>query len=310
MRRRRGFSLVELMVVLAIISMLMAMLLPGLSVARRKARGAACLSNLRQIGMVMHDYRADNDDWIPAVLARGPVRPAEKGGTFGLIDTAYAQVVSSEEAYSFSHYCRDKGILTCPAMSGSTGVSYGRNGRVRVNRFRGIDNPSEIPVCFDGAKELGFTYADVDTRHIGSANFLYADGHVKSMACSPMAMYGSTLLPGAPEGCDFTISIRILTTRWDKVLISITEDDRQVAGATVTRDPMAIQGTIADLGLLFLDPTKRTYKLRMTIDSPGRWDSAWVFMKVNGGAWQWLGVVNRGAPVSTANITQILRNAM
>ncbi len=60
-----GFTLIELLVVIAILAILAALLLPSLASAREKGRRAACLSNLRQMGIAIHAYASDNDGKIP-----------------------------------------------------------------------------------------------------------------------------------------------------------------------------------------------------------------------------------------------------
>jgi prepilin-type N-terminal cleavage/methylation domain-containing protein len=61
MERKKGFTLVELLVVIAIIALLMAVLLPALNKAREQARRVVCASNLKQVGIAMTAYTADND---------------------------------------------------------------------------------------------------------------------------------------------------------------------------------------------------------------------------------------------------------
>jgi prepilin-type N-terminal cleavage/methylation domain-containing protein/prepilin-type processing-associated H-X9-DG protein len=63
--RRDGFTLIELLVVIAVLAILASMLLPALSSGQSAGRKAACLSNLRQIGIAIQSYAIDYDGKIP-----------------------------------------------------------------------------------------------------------------------------------------------------------------------------------------------------------------------------------------------------
>ena len=67
----RAFTLVELLVVIAIIAILAALLLPTLTNAKGAGKRAACLSNLRQIGIAIEMYAGEGDGKIPY----GPMAP-------------------------------------------------------------------------------------------------------------------------------------------------------------------------------------------------------------------------------------------
>lgn len=75
--KQHGFSLIELLVVMAILGLLAALLLPGVQASREAARMTRCQNNLHQLGVAFHHFRADDDSrelrglaskWINALL--------------------------------------------------------------------------------------------------------------------------------------------------------------------------------------------------------------------------------------------------
>ncbi len=70
----RGFTLVELLVVIGIISVLIAVLLPALSRTRKSANSVKCLASLRQIAHAGLMYTMESKGWLPAASARYPDR--------------------------------------------------------------------------------------------------------------------------------------------------------------------------------------------------------------------------------------------
>ena len=63
---RDGFTLVELLVVIAIIAILAALLMPALAQGKARGKSAGCLNNLRQIGLATQMYADENESYPPA----------------------------------------------------------------------------------------------------------------------------------------------------------------------------------------------------------------------------------------------------
>ncbi len=192
---KRAFTLLEVLVVVAIIALLAVILFPAFARARENARRASCQSNLKQIFLAHYQYKEDCDGvFAPAAYRNG----------------AGERVIWTQ---LFQPYAKSQQIFRCPSDADSLRQSFALNtfafadvenlppqpfgvhlGTLRFDATSelimacesgtGDDStsipdawkivPPSLPLSFEGdARPVG--------RHFERANVLFLDGHVKSL---------------------------------------------------------------------------------------------------------------------------------
>ena len=199
MRRMSGFTLVELLVAIAIISVLAALLLPVLSRARESAKRASCTNNLRQIGLAFELYLHEHKDTYPAaddpvstspfywlwmgrgwraVLAEYIPGDKENPGVFWCPSDPRSETAfeSTSYAYSMAFYHSPEQIDAMDNVS----YNYSSAFPAVLQRTSAVRNPTQkILVGEWYANHAAFGTDKGWFGEGGKRLYLFADGHVE-----------------------------------------------------------------------------------------------------------------------------------
>lgn len=220
-REREGFTLVELLVVIGIISLLMALLLPTMGNAREQSKSVACQSNLRQMMLAAQMYQQNHAGRFPLAtyfVYRPPVRVEYNWDYVRTRDTSTGATTIEPGTLWWGNAAAR--VQQCPSFDGRsvgyaddphTGYNYntsyvGRemsvSGQVPVPPARAsqVRKPAQTAVFGDGQYSAGAnkfmrspfpSEGEVLTigrwggtqgfRHRGRTNVAFADGHVEAL---------------------------------------------------------------------------------------------------------------------------------
>ncbi len=223
---RNGFSLIELLVVMAVILTLLGILLPSLQGVRERAYQVVCANNLRQIGVALTAYLGDNEGWFP--LSGGCWHGSARHdfiqwggcGNDGYFDNRSA----------IWPYIPNKAVFLCPVDTKNPqyrhGLTYGITDQTHYNKDcwncigvnrRDVLNGELSRYAFAMEQETGGASGPhIDSRykmngtdliangigdfaqwHFGKGGILYMDGHVEFHRWSSGNGGGCTCCSGA-----------------------------------------------------------------------------------------------------------------
>ena len=178
------------MVIIAVLAILVAMLLPALASAKKRAQRINCVNNLKQDGLAFRLWEGDNGDKYPMSVS------TDKGGTLEFTTGAdtfrHFQVMSNELS--------TPKILVCPADTRVAAANFVRLNNQNVSYFVGLDATDIEPQRFlDGDRNLsadnepengilklvpGQRVSWTEAIHVNQGNFGLSDGSVQQASNS------------------------------------------------------------------------------------------------------------------------------
>ncbi|MDD2709166.1 MAG: prepilin-type N-terminal cleavage/methylation domain-containing protein [Verrucomicrobiae bacterium] len=185
-----GFTLLELLVVVAIMSILAGLLMPAVGKAREQGRSIRCMNNLKNMGEAMHLYLNDNNEMF------------FQQGAYPDHYTKFLGPYLNVNKIDGVNWVACSSIYRCPTYKGTDSdyFTYGYNsfcGYVSAAQpyrsLAGIDQPARFPLFLETDANQNLTsvstsYDTLSFRHLGNMNVVCVGGNVKVLPVSQMPL--------------------------------------------------------------------------------------------------------------------------
>lgn len=118
--KHSGFTLLELLIVIAIVGILVAILFPVFARAKEKARQVTCLSNMKHLGLALQQYAQDHNGFLPIQIGDGA---SPLPGNQGFLDNGKVPSSQVNWAGGVYPYVKNLGDYLCPTAQPSLGAA-------------------------------------------------------------------------------------------------------------------------------------------------------------------------------------------
>jgi len=199
--KSRGFTVIELLIIVIIVAVLVCIVIPAIFAAKQKAQQIICVNNLRQLFLAFEQYTNDNNGLLPRPNNSG----TSKDGTkicnaevwFKAVDNYLTTLQLPSEREEISQEERLLLIKQDPIFKTVTLSKQDTTRTIKMNQnllpasecqrsIETIENPTRTVLLFDGrinntsvADNYEGSYGSVAQRHSKAANILFIDGHVE-----------------------------------------------------------------------------------------------------------------------------------
>lgn len=236
-RSRSGFTLIDVLVSIAVIGLLIGILLPSFAMVRESARRVICASNLRQVGIGLHMYAQDSDELLPpSVFLPYAWRP--NSNSLGMAQPELMDTVrTASDAFADRPWGQwdglgllfaggqlpAPGVFYCPSHPGSHPLSRYANawnagdGEIVSNyQFRGGGPDGQrrlYQIDPNAALVTDMLRSVEDLNHPGGFNLLQA-GLAVSWYEDPGEQIAGLMLRGGEGGDDGSNPAQVVTDAW------------------------------------------------------------------------------------------------
>ncbi len=193
----RSFTLIELLVVIAIVAILASLLLPALTKAKAMAKTATCLSQEKQIGLMISQYADDSSEFLPAGAWDPAVCPGTPGNNWdqSVWNVWLSRLYSTKPLTSYCDNSVLRTVFDCPGrnpaswIGGNYGFNiqipppYGWDGMSNHASLTRIQQPAAVKLVADATfMWIGWSTTSYELRHNRRLCLLFVDLHAASLS--------------------------------------------------------------------------------------------------------------------------------